>query len=141
MKTFTPRPGEIKQDWYVIDATDLTLGRLCTKVASILRGKNKPYFSPNIDTGDYVIIVNADKVALTGSKALQKMYKDYSGYPGGLKETTYKRMVTKKPEDIITRAVKGMLPKGPIGSTMISKLKVYAGSNHPHGAQKPATLS
>ncbi len=141
MKTFTPRPGEIKQDWYVIDASDLTLGRLCTKVASILRGKNKPYFSPNLDTGDYVVIINAEKVALTGSKALQKMYKDYSGYPGGLKETPYKRMVVSKPEDIITRAIKGMLPKGPIGSKMISKLKVYAGNQHPHGAQKPATLS
>lgn len=141
MKTFTPRPEEIKQDWYVIDGTDLTLGRLSTKVASILRGKNKPYFVPNIDTGDYVIIVNAEKVLLTGSKALQKMYKDYSGYPGGLKETTYRRMVAKKPEEIIIRAIKGMLPKGPVGREMITKLKVYAGEKHPHGAQKPVTLS
>lgn len=141
MKTFTPRPGEIQQNWYVIDAENQTLGRLSTKIASILRGKNKPYFSPNIDTGDYVVVINAEKVNLTGSKALQKVYQNYSGYPSGLKITSYARMVTKKPEEIIMHAVKGMLPKNTLGSQMFTKLKVYAGSEHPHAAQKPVTLS
>jgi len=141
MKTFTPRPGEIQQDWYVIDAENQTLGRLSTKIASILRGKNKPYFSPNIDTGDYVIVINAEKVNLTGSKTLQKVYQNYSGYPSGLKITSFQRMITKKPEEIIMHSVKGMLPKNTLGSQMISKLKVYAGNEHPHTAQKPVTLT
>jgi len=140
MKTFTPRPGEIQQNWYVIDAENKTLGRLSTQVASILRGKNKPYFSPNIDTGDYIVIINAEKVTLTGSKALQKVYQNFSGYPSGLKETSFKRMVTKKPEEIIIHSVKGMLPKNALGRQMLTKLKVYAGSEHPHIAQKPVTL-
>ncbi|HOE91233.1 MAG TPA: 50S ribosomal protein L13 [Candidatus Cloacimonadota bacterium] len=141
MKTFTPRPSEIDQQWYIIDATDKTLGRISTQVAAILRGKNKPYFTPNIDTGDYVVIINADKVAVTGSKALQKVYKSFSGYPGGLREVSFKRMVAKKPEEIIIHSVKGMLPKNVLGRQMIKKLKVYAGSEHPHTAQKPTTLS
>jgi large subunit ribosomal protein L13 len=141
MKTFTPRPGEIQQDWYVIDAENQTLGRLSTKIASILRGKNKPYFSPNIDTGDYVIVINAEKLNLTGSKTLQKVYQNYSGYPSGLKITSFQRMITKKPEEIIMHSVKGMLPKNTLGSQMISKLKVYAGNEHPHTAQKPVTLT
>lgn len=140
MKTFTPRPGEIQQNWYIIDAENQTLGRLSTKVASILRGKNKPYFSPNIDTGDFIVIVNAEKVNLTGSKALQKVYQNYSGYPNGLKETSYKRMVANKPEEIIIHSVKGMLPKNALGRQMIKKLKVYAGTDHPHTAQKPVIL-
>ena len=141
MKTLTPRPCDIKQDWYVIDASDRELGRLCTKVASILRGKNKVYFSPNIDCGDFVVVINAERVMLTGSKELQKTYQNYSGYPSGLKETPYKRMISEKPEDVIFRAVKGMLPKNSLGRQMIGKLKVYAGENHPHSAQKPVTIS
>ncbi|MDD3501537.1 MAG: 50S ribosomal protein L13, partial [Candidatus Cloacimonetes bacterium] len=109
-------------------------------VASILRGKNKPYFSPNIDTGDFVVVINAEKVALTGSKALQKVYKSYSGFPGGLKEIPFKRMVAKKPEEIIIHSIRGMLPKNVLGRQMLKKLKVYAGSDHPHTAQKPTTL-
>ncbi|MCB5250956.1 MAG: 50S ribosomal protein L13 [Candidatus Cloacimonadales bacterium] len=140
MKTFTPRPNEIHHDWYLIDATDKTLGRISSQVASILRGKNKPYFSPNIDTGDFVVVINAEKVALTGSKALQKVYKSYSGFPGGLKEIPFKRMVAKKPEEIIIHSIKGMLPKNVLGRQMLKKLKVYAGSDHPHTAQKPTTL-
>jgi len=140
MKTLTPRPCDIKQDWYEIDATEKTLGRLCTKVASILKGKTKTYYSPNLDCGDFVVIVNAEKVVLTGSKELQKSYQSYSGYPGGLKETPYKRMMAEKPEEIILKAVKGMLPKNSLGRQMIGKLKVYAGESHPHTAQKPVRL-
>ncbi|HNX00436.1 MAG TPA: 50S ribosomal protein L13 [Candidatus Cloacimonadota bacterium] len=137
MKTWTPKPGQIDQGWYLIDASDMTLGRLATQIASILRGKNKPYFVPNIDTGDYVIVVNADKVKVSGSKFQQKFYKDYSGYPSGLKITPFARMFQQKPEQIIHRAVKGMLPKNTLGRQMISKLKVYSGPEHPHAAQQP----
>ena len=140
MKTLTPRPCDIKQDWYEIDASDKTLGRLCTKVASILKGKTKTYYSPNLDCGDFVVIVNAEKVVLTGSKELQKTYQSYSGYPGGLKETSYKRMMANKPEEIIMKAIKGMLPKNSLGRQMIGKLKVYTGESHPHTAQKPVKL-
>ena len=141
MKTLTPRPCDIKQDWYEVDAADQTLGRLCTKVASVLRGKNKTYFSPNLDCGDFVVIVNAEKVVLTGSKELQKSYQNYSGFPGGLKITSYKRMMENKPEEIILRAIKGMLPKNSLGRQMITKLKVYTGDTHPHSAQKPVKLT
>jgi len=141
MKTLTPRPADITRDWYEVDATDKTLGRLSTKVASILRGKNKPYFSPNIDCGDYVVIFNAEKVVMTGSKELQKEYQSYSGYPGGLKQIPYKRMLAEKPENVIIKAVKGMLPKNSLGRQMISKLKVYVGDNHPHAPQKPTKLT
>jgi large subunit ribosomal protein L13 len=140
MKTWTPKPGQINQGWVVIDASDMTLGRLATQVASILRGKNKPYFVPNIDTGDYVIIVNAEKVRVSGSKFLQKFYKDYSGYPSGLRHTTYARMLETSPEQIIQRAVKGMLPKNTLGRQMFTKLKVYVGPEHPHIAQQPVPL-
>ena len=140
MKTLTPRPCDIKQDWYEVDATEKTLGRLCTKVASILRGKNKTYFSPNLDCGDFVVIINAEKIILSGSKELQKSYQNYSGYPGGLKETPFKRMIVEKPEEVIFRAIKGMMPKNSLGRQMISKLKVYAGTAHPHSAQKPVKL-
>jgi len=141
MKTFTPRPADIKRDWYEIDATDQTLGRLSTKVASILRGKNKAYFSPNIDCGDFIVVYNAEKVVMTGSKELQKEYQSYSGYPGGLKQIPYKRMLAEKPENVIFKAVKGMLPKNSLGRQMIAKLKIYVGDSHPHGPQKPTKLT
>ncbi len=140
MKTITPKQSEIKKDWYQVDAQDIILGRLSSRVAAILRGKNKPYFAPNIDTGDFVIVFNAEKIKLSGNKELNKIYKRYSGYPGGLKNIEYKRMQEKKPEQIIIHAVKGMLPKGPLGKEMLKKLKVYAGPMHPHSAQKPITL-
>ena len=140
MKTLTPSPKDIRQDWYVVDATGLALGRLSTQVASILRGKNKPYFAPNLDTGDYVIVINAEKVRVTGLKAQQKIYKTFSGYPSGLKEIPYARIMEKHPERIIEHAVKGMLPKTILGAAMFKKLKVYAGSEHPHTAQQPVVL-
>ncbi len=141
MKTLTPKPDMINQEWYLVDATDKVLGRLATKIASILRGKNKPYFSPHLDTGDYVVVINAEKVRLTGNKELQKTYQRYSGYPDGLKTTSYKRMLETKPEQIIIHAVKGMLPKNALGRKLIKKLKVVAGSKHPYESQKPKTLS
>lgn len=131
---------EIDRKWYVIDAEGKVLGRLATEVANILRGKNKTFFSPHVDCGDYVIIINADKVVLTGNKLDQKLYKTYSGHPGGLKEMTYKKFLAEKPELLVTKAVKGMIPKNKLGSQVISKLKVYAGSEHPHVAQKPEAL-
>ena len=141
MKTLTPKPSDIKRDWYVVDAADQTLGRLSTKVAHLLRGKNKTYFVPNLDCGDFVIIVNADKIVLTGSKELQKEYQSYSGYPGGLKKIPFKRMLSEKPEDVIFKAVKGMLPKNSLGRQMIKKLKIYVEETHPHSAQKPIVMS
>lgn len=141
MKTLTPKADQIKQDWYIVDATDMVLGRLATKVASVLRGKNKPYFSPHLDTGDFIIVINAEKIKLTGSKELSKTYQRYSGYPDGLKVIPFKRMLEKKPEEIIIHAVKGMLPKNILGRQIIQKLKVYAGAEHPHQAQKPQPLS
>jgi large subunit ribosomal protein L13 len=141
MKTVAPKADQIQQDWYLVDATDMVLGRLSTKIASILRGKNKPYFSPHLDTGDYVIVVNAEKVRLTGNKELQKTYQRYSGYPGGRTEIPFARMLQEKPEEIITHAVKGMLPKNILGRQLIQKLKVYAGNEHPHGGQMPKALS
>ncbi len=141
MKTLTPKPDQIQHNWILIDATDQTLGRLSTKVASILRGKTKPYFAPNLDCGDYVVIINAEKIVVTGSKELQKVYQDYSGFPGGLRETSYANMRENKPEEIIRRAVKGMMPKNILGRQMMTKLKIYTGSEHPHEAQKPVALS
>ncbi len=141
MKTLTPKQDQIKQDWYLIDAEGQTLGRLSTKIAGLLRGKHKPYFAPHLDTGDYVIVINAEKVHLTGNKELQKTYKTYSGYPGGYKEIPFARMQSKKPEEIIIKAVKGMLPKNPLGRQLLTKLKVYAGEKHPHEAQKPQVIS
>jgi len=140
MKTLTPKPDDIRRDWYVIDAEGKTLGRVATKIASILRGKNKPYFVPNIDCGDYVVVINAEKIGVTGTKANQKVYQNYSGYPSGLKETSYKKMLLNKPEEIIRSAVKGMLPKNILGRHMFKKLKVYAGIEHPHAAQQPKAL-
>ncbi|MBN1326702.1 MAG: 50S ribosomal protein L13 [Candidatus Cloacimonetes bacterium] len=140
MKTVAPKAGEIKQDWYLIDAEDQVLGRLATRIASLLRGKHKPIFSPHLDVGDYVIVINADKIKLTGSKELQKIYKRYSGYPDGLKEIPFKKMQEHNPEHIIIHAVKGMLPKNILGRKLIQKLKVYPGNDHPHIAQQPQSL-
>ena len=140
MTSFMASPSTIERKWYVVDATGHTLGRLASEIASILRGKNKPTFTPHIDTGDYVIVVNADKIQVTGKKLDQKVYYNHSDYVGGMKETTLREKMAKKPEDVIYLAVKGMLPKGPLGREMITKLHVYAGADHKHQAQKPEVL-
>ena len=140
MKSFMASPSTIERKWYVVDATGHTLGRLASEIASILRGKNKPTYTPHIDTGDYVIVVNADKIQVTGKKLDQKVYYNHSDYVGGMKETTLREKMAKKPEDVIYLAVKGMLPKGPLGREMITKLHVYAGADHKHQAQKPEVL-
>lgn len=140
MKSFMANPSTIEKKWYVVDATGHTLGRLSSEITTILRGKNKPTYTPFIDTGDYVIVVNADKIKVTGKKLQQKKYFNHSGYVGGVRETTLEEKLAKKPEDVITLAIKGMLPKGPLGKNMLKKLYVYAGSEHPHAAQKPETL-
>lgn len=140
MKSFMASPSTIERKWYVVDATGHTLGRLSSEIASILRGKNKPTFTPHIDTGDYVIVVNADKIKVTGKKMDQKIYYNHSDYVGGMKETTLKEKMAKKPEDVIRLAVKGMLPKEPLGRSMITKLHIYAGPEHNHQAQKPEVL-
>ena len=141
MKTYYAKPGEVDREWLLIDATDLVLGRLSTQVAMILRGKTKPTYTPNVDTGDFVVIINAEKVRVTGNKAEQKAYYSYSGYPGGLKETSYKSLMEKHPERVIERAVRGMLPKGTLGRQMGRKLHVYAGPDHPHQAQNPRQIT
>ena len=141
MKTFMARPATIDRKWYVVDATDMTLGRLASEVASVLRGKNKPIFTPHMDTGDYVIIINAEKIAVTGKKLDQKIYYHHSDYVGGMKSATLREKMNKKPEEVIEHAVKGMLPKGPLGREMYKKLFVYAGPEHKHAAQKPETLT
>lgn len=141
MNTFMASPKTIERKWFVVDASGLTLGRLASEVAKVLRGKNKPVFTPHMDTGDYVIIVNAEKVVVTGKKLEQKMYYSHSDYIGGFKSTTLKEMLAKKPDQVLRLAVKGMLPKGPLGNQMLSKLHVYAGPEHPHAAQKPETLT
>lgn len=141
MKSYMANPDKIERKWYVVDAEGCTLGRLASGVASVLRGKNKPQFTPHVDTGDYVIIVNADKIKVTGKKMDQKIYYHHSDYVGGMKETTLKEMMAKKPEKVIELAVKGMLPKGPLGRSMITKLHVYAGPNHEQAAQKPEVLT
>ena len=140
MKSFMASPSTIERKWYVVDATGHTLGRLASEIASILRGKNKPTYTPHIDTGDYVIVVNADKIQVTGKKLDQKVYYNHSDYVGGMKETTLREKMAKKPEDVIYLAVKGILPKGPLGREMITKLHVYAGADHKHQAQKPEVL-
>ncbi len=139
-KTFTPKPADIKREWFVVDATDQTLGRLASDVAIILRGKHKPTYAPHVDGGDFVVIINAEKVAVTGNKAEQKVYHRHSGYPGGLKELSFAQMRERYPERIIESAVRGMIPKNRLGRRVLTKLKVYAGSEHPHGAQKPQPL-
>ena len=140
MKTYMAKPAEVERKWYVVDATDMVLGRLASQVEMVLRGKNKPTFTPNVDTGDYVIVVNADKVRLTGKKLEKKYYRYHTGYIGGLKEVQYKKLMAEKPEFVVYKAVKGMLPKNSIGRTMIKKLHVYAGSEHNHQAQQPVEL-
>ena len=140
MKSFMASPSTIERKWYVVDATGHTLGRLASEIASILRGKNNPTYTPHIDKGDYVIVVNADKIQVTGKKLDQKVYYNHSDYVGGMKETTLREKMAKKPEDVIYLAVKGMLPKGPLGREMITKLHVYAGADHKHQAQKPEVL-
>ena len=141
MKTFMANPAKIERKWYVVDATGLTLGRLASEVAKVLRGKNKPEFTPHVDTGDYVIVINAEKISVTGKKLDQKIYYHHSDYVGGMKETTLREMMAKKPERVIELAVKGMLPKGPLGRQMYTKLHVYAGAEHGHAAQKPEVLT
>ena len=140
MKSYMASPSTIERKWYVVDATGHTLGRLASEVANVLRGKNKPVYTPHIDTGDYVIIVNAEKIKVTGKKLDQKIYYNHSDYVGGMKETTLKDMLAKKPEYVLNHAVKGMLPKGPLGRQMMTKLHVYAGPEHAHAAQKPEVL-
>ena len=141
MKTFMPNPQTIERKWYVVDATDMTLGRLASEVAKVLRGKNKPIFTPHADTGDYVIVINAAKVKVTGKKLDQKIYYHHSDYVGGMKEKTLREMMEKKPERVVELAVKGMLPKGPLGRQMYKKLHVYAQGEHQQAAQKPEVLT
>ena len=141
MKTFMASPSTIDRKWYVVDATDKTLGRMAAEIAKVLRGKNKPIFTPHMDTGDYVIVVNAEKIKVTGKKMDQKIYYHHSDYVGGMKEATLKEKLAKKPEEVIELAVKGMLPKGPLGRQMYKKLFVYAGPEHKHAAQKPEVLT
>lgn len=140
MKTFMATPATIRRDWYLIDATGKTLGRLASEIARRLRGKHKPEFTPHMDTGDYIVVVNASKVRVTGNKAEDKLYHNYSGYQSGLKTVNFNQMIEKKPAQVIERAVKGMLPKGPLGYAMFRKLKVYPGAEHKHTAQQPKKL-
>ena len=140
MKTFMPKAADITRKWYVVDAEGLALGRVASQVANILRGKNKPIYTPNVDTGDFVIVINADKVVLTGKKLDQKIYYKHSGYVGGLKETKYRKLLAEKPEEAMRHAVVGMLPKGPLGRQMAKKLKIYAGAEHEQAAQQPEKL-
>lgn len=140
MKTWTATPADIRRDWYLIDASGKTLGRLATEIARRLRGKHKPEYTPHMDMGDYIVVINAKEVRVTGNKAKDKVYYSHSGYPGSLKTTTFEKLVVRKPERIIEKAVKGMLPKGPLGRAMFRKLKVYPGIEHKHTAQQPKAL-
>ncbi len=140
MKTFSAKPESVKRDWYIVDATGLTLGRLATEVATRLRGKHKPEYTPHVDTGDYIVIVNAEKVHVTGNKAQNKIYYSHSGFPGGIKSINFEKLLVRAPERIIESAVKGMLPKNPLGRAMYRKMKVYKGAVHPHAAQQPQEL-
>ncbi len=141
MKTYSAKAGEVTRDWFVVDAADKTLGRLASEIAHRLRGKHKPEFTPHVDTGDYIVVINAEKVRVTGAKATDKMYHRHTGYPGGLKSISFEKLVEKAPERVIQSAVKGMLPRNPLGRAMFKKLKVYAGSEHPHAAQQPQALN
>ena len=140
MRTFTPKADDVTREWHVIDAQDIVLGRLATHAATLLRGKHKATFAPHVDTGDFVIVINAEKVALTGNKAEQKLDHRHSGYPGGLRSVNYETLLATRPERAVEKAVAGMLPKNKLGRAQIAKLKVYAGGEHPHGAQKPETF-
>jgi large subunit ribosomal protein L13 len=140
MKTYTAKPGEIERHWYVVDAEARTLGRLATQIADVLRGKDKPAYTPHVDTGDFVIVVNAEKVHVTGQKLDQKLYYRHSGYPGGLRSRTLREQLERRPEEVLRKAVKGMLPKNKLASAQLRKLKIYAGPDHPHAAQNPEPL-
>jgi large subunit ribosomal protein L13 len=140
MKTFTPKPQDIQRDWYVVDAQDMILGRLASTIATRLRGKHKPEFAPHVDNGDFIVVVNAEKIRVTGNKMVEKKYYRHSGYPGGIKERSLQEVLAKHPERVITMAVKGMLPRNRLGRALLKKLKVYAGTEHPHAAQKPQPL-
>ncbi|MCB1729745.1 MAG: 50S ribosomal protein L13 [Halieaceae bacterium] len=141
MKTFSAKVGEINHDWFVVDAADKTLGRLASEIAHRLRGKHKPEYTPHVDTGDYIVVINAEKVRVTGAKTTDKMYHHHTGYPGGLKSISFEKLIAKAPERVIQGAVKGMLPRNPLGRAMFRKLKVYAGAEHPHAAQQPQALN
>ena len=140
MKTFSAKPETVKRDWYVVDASGLTLGRLATEVASRLRGKHKPEYTPHVDTGDYIVIINAEKVQVTGNKTQDKIYYSHSGFPGGIKSINFEKLIQRAPERVIESAVKGMLPKNPLGRAMYRKMKVYKGTAHPHAARQPQEL-
>ncbi len=140
MKTFVAKPETVKRDWFVVDAEGKTLGRLATEIATRLRGKHKPEYTPHVDTGDYIVVINAEKVAVTGRKKSDKMYYSHTGYIGGIKSISFEKLIAEKPELVIEKAVKGMLPRGPLGRAMYRKLKVYAGSEHKHAAQQPQVL-
>ena len=140
MKTISAKPETVKRDWYVVDAAGKTLGRLSTEIARRLRGKHKTEYTPHVDTGDYIVVINAEQVRVTGNKAKDKMYHRHSGYPGGLKTISFEKLIDHKPERVIELAVTGMMPKGPLGRAMLSKLKIYAGASHPHAAQQPIQL-
>lgn len=141
MKTYSAKSETAKRDWYVVDATDKTLGRMATEIANRLRGKHKPEYTPHVDTGDYIVVVNAEKVKVTGNKTTDKMYYHHTGYPGGIKSISFEKLQEKAPERIIQQAVKGMMPRNKLSRAMLSKLKVYAGSEHPHAAQQPVELN
>jgi large subunit ribosomal protein L13 len=140
MKTFSAKPETVKRDWYVVDAAGKTLGRLATEIASRLRGKHKAEYTPHVDTGDYIVVINAEQVRVTGAKSADKMYYPHSGFPGGIKSISFEKLIVRAPERVIETAVKGMLPKNPLGREMYRKLKVYAGASHPHAAQQPQEL-
>ena len=140
MKTYTAKTGEVEQGWYVVDAQNKVLGRLASQIATRLRGKHKPEYTPHIDTGDYVVVINVEKLRVTGRKAERKIYYRHTGYPGGIRETNFAKLKAKRPERVLQKAIKGMLPKGPLGYAMMRKLKVYVGATHPHSAQQPKTL-
>jgi large subunit ribosomal protein L13 len=140
MKTFSAKPHEVTRDWFVVDATDKILGRLATEIARRLRGKHKPIYTPHVDTGDFIVVVNVEKLRVTGNKAVDKKYYRHSGYPGGIYETTFAKMQQRFPARVLEKAVKGMLPKGPLGYAMLKKMKCYAGGAHPHTAQQPKAL-
>jgi large subunit ribosomal protein L13 len=141
MKTFSAKAETVNQDWFVVDATDKVLGRIAAEIASRLRGKHKPEYTPHVDTGDYIVVINAEKVRVTGNKAKNKMYYHHTGYIGGIKEISFEKLIDKAPERAIESAVKGMLPRGPLGRAMLKKLKIYAGGQHPHSAQQPQELT
>ena len=141
MKTYSAKASEVNRDWFVVDAADKTLGRLASEIAHRLRGKHKPEYTPHVDTGDYIVVVNAEKVRVTGNKATAKIYNHHTGYPGGLKSVSFEKLIEKAPERALQNAVKGMLPRNPLGRAMFKKLKVYAGDSHPHAAQQPQVLN